>query len=206
MAITGRTPDDCFAQFLGHVSKLVANMLTQRYPMQCLRPPKGRRDTNKRTLSFVSDDDNAIPLVTREHGTLYLYLAQELWTEELARNSYKLRTIRYWYKLYAQSPSVDDDAIVRWEYAKVAPVHSTSCRHHVQFGKMVTPLPLGGSVFNFEHFHMPTGWVMLEEICRFLICEFGVEPPCGDEWPRVLSEGEDAFYGGFTNRGGSGRS
>lgn len=205
MAIARRTADDCFDAFLGHVRQLVGDVLTRRYPMLCPRPPKGRRQ-NVRTLSFANAvHDHAVPLDTRDHGTVYLYLAQELTAKQEGGQDFVLRTQRYWYKLYGKSPSLDDDAIVRWEYVRpTSRVHATPCRHHVQFGKMVEPHPLGESKFNFTRFHIPSGWVTIEEVCRFLICEFGIAPPCGDDWPRILADAESRFYSSFTNRGGSG--
>lgn len=205
MAITGRKPDDCFNQFLEHVRALVSKMLPTDCPMLCPRGPKAGAQ-QLRILRFANPSaHHAIPLETRAHGTVYLYLAQELTTEP-HEDGFALRTKKYWYKLYEQSPAENDDAIVRWEYASADPIHNTPCRHHVQFGKMVKPYPLGSSVFDFTRFHMPTGWVTMEEICRFLVCEFGVEPPCGAEWPNVLAAGEDHFFGKATNRGAAGRN
>jgi hypothetical protein len=200
MAITGRTPNDCFDQFLQHVQQLVSQMLSPTYQLLCPRVT-----TPRRTLTFANKPAlNAIPLKTRAHGTIYLYMAQELTTEP-HEAGFVLRTKKYWYKLYDQSPVIGDDAIVRWEYASAARIHDTHCRHHVQFGKMLKPLPIGGSTFDFTRFHMPTGWVTMEEICRFLVCEFEIAPPCGAAWPSVLAASEDHFYSKATDRGASGR-
>jgi hypothetical protein len=206
MPITGRTPQECVDEFLAHVSVLASKMLTSRYQMRCPRGPKHDRNP-PRTLRFENPTArNAIPLKTREHGTIYLYMAQHLTTEP-DPNGYVLRTKKYEYKIYERPPTIDDDdAIVRWEYASANKVHDTHCRHHVQFGKMVKPYPVGDSTFDFTRFHMPTGWVTMEEICRFLVCEFGIEPPCGADWPNVLAAGEDHFYNKATDRGAAGRN
>lgn len=42
--------------------------------------------------------------------------------------------------------------------------------------------------------HLPTGWVTIEEVIRFLIVALGVDPPCGQEWPKKLAESQRAFY------------
>jgi hypothetical protein len=93
---------------------------------------------------------------------------------------------------------------VRWEYATAAPGSSGPCRHHMQFGKMVAVQRFGSGQFDFTRFHMPTGWVTLEEVFRFLVHEFGVQPPCGVRWPAVLRDSERAFYQNFTDKGASG--
>lgn len=206
MAISGRTPDDCVDQFLTHVRGLAGKMLPTVCPLLCPRGPKSAAALPPRILRFANPTaHHAIPLETRAHGSIYFYMAQELTTEPHA-DGFALRTKKYWYKIYERSPAVDGDAIVRWEYASADKVHDTPCRHHVQFGKMVQPYPLGASHFDFTRFHMPTGWVTMEEIFRFLVCEFGVKPPCGAAWPSVLAEGEDHFFNRATDRGASGRT
>jgi hypothetical protein len=203
MAITGRTPDECFDRFLGHVRPLVTEMMPTKCPMRCPRPGKGL-PTDRRTLAFANEQhDDAVQLETR-FGTAYLYMMQELCAVPEGRREFRLRTIGYAYKLYAESPTLEGDSVVRWEYVAAKAGHAGPCRHHVQFGKMVTEVPFGTGSFNFTRFHMPTGWVLMEEVFRFLVTELGVKPPCGDRWPEVLRESENAFYKGFTDKGGSG--
>jgi hypothetical protein len=48
--------------------------------------------------------------------------------------------------------------------------------------------------------HLPSGWVTMEEVIRFLIVELGMKPPCGASWPAVLEESEAAFYEKFTSK------
>ena len=211
MAITGRTSNECFDQFVQHARGLVSKMLPSRIPLLCPKPPKAAhaRALQKRVLRFENaSTGHTVPLETRAHGTVYLYMAQELITEPHAEANHVLRTKKYWYKLYGLAPTRTDDAdaIIRWEYASADPVHNTPPRHHVQFGKMVTPVPLGTSTFDLTHLHMPTGWVTVEEICRFLVSYFGIEPLCGADWPHVLAEGEEHFYGKATDRGGRGHN
>lgn len=205
MPITGRTPEDCFDQFRTHVGALVAEMLPTECPMLCLRPAK-KLPQDRRTLAFRCPDSmDAVPLETREHGTVYLYAAQELRTFAEAGQQ-RLRTVAYWYKLYTEDSLLNDDAVVRWEYASATPGTAGPCRHHVQFGKMVPPVAFGSGTFDFTRFHMPTGWVTMEEVFRFLVHELGVDPPCGTRWPDVLQASERAFFGGFTDKGASGLS
>lgn len=203
MAITGRTPDECFDRFLDHVRPLVAEMVPTKCPMRCPRPGKGL-PTDRRTLSFANDQhDDAVALETR-FGTAYLYMTQELRVVQEDRRQYRLRTTSYGYKLYAESPALETESIIRWEYEPAKAGHRGPCRHHVQFGKMVVPVPFGSGAFDFTRFHMPTGWVLMEEVFRFLVTELDMKPPCGARWPDVLRASEDAFYKGFTDKGASG--
>lgn len=205
MAITGRTPDDCFDRFVEHVGPLVSSMLPTKSPMRCPRPAKGLPQ-DRRVLAFANSQyDDAVPLKTR-FGTAYLYLMQELLAEQQADSQYRLRTVAYAYKLFSESPTLEGDAVIRWEYVSAAFGHSGPCRHHVQFGKMLPELPFGTGSFNLTRFHMPTGWVLMEEVFRFLVYEFDVKPPCGARWPDVLRDSEKAFFQGFTDKGASGHS
>lgn len=108
VVIRSRTPNDCFDQFVTHVGSLVGKMLSNRYPVLCPRPPK-RSPQDRRTLSLKNPEhDDAIPLATRDHGRIYFYLAQEL-SAQPDGAGHRLRTEKYWYKLFAQSPAVCDE-------------------------------------------------------------------------------------------------
>jgi hypothetical protein len=204
MAITARTAGECFTRFKDHVGPLVDKLVPTNCIIQC---PKLTKQDELRTLRFVNPEHrNAVPLES-EHGRLYLYLAQELRAEQQEGGLFRLRTVKYWYKIYDRSPAEQDDAIIRWEYEAQQTPWNRHSRHHVQFGQMVPSIPLGNSranAFNLTRLHMPTGWVLMEEVFRFLIHDLGVVPPCGSEWPQVIHESEDAFYSGFTSRGGRG--
>lgn len=186
MAITARTSDECFERFRKHVGGLVADMLPTSCPMICQRPAK-RLPQDRRVLRFACGDSDAVRLETRGHVPVYLYIAQELQTS-LEGGQQRLRTVAYWYKLYTEASLAEDDAVVRWEYAAAAPGSGGPCRHHVQFGRMVVGVPFGSGVFDFTRFHMPTGWVTMEEVFRFLVHELGVEPPCGERCSSSRSE------------------
>jgi hypothetical protein len=206
MAIYGRTPNECFDLYREHIAELVAKVVPTKCPMRLEKGLLGRR-----TLTFQNQPaDDAVPLQTRGNGTVYLYMAQELLTiEEKARPAgerHRLRTSAYWYKLYSSPPvEVDADAVVRWEYKATERALPGECRHHMQFGRIDgRNVALGKGSMDVARVHLPTGWVLMEHVFRFLIHEFGVQPPCRDEWPRVLQESEDKFFGTFTGKGGQG--
>jgi len=63
------------------------------------------------------------------------------------------------------------------------------CRHHVQFHRDYHSVRGG---FSPSKFHIPTGWVTIEEVIRFLITDLGV-PPLIDKWDEELRESEKQF-------------
>jgi hypothetical protein len=57
-----------------------------------------------------------------------------------------------------------------------------------------------GDALDLNRLHVPTGWVFLEAVIRFLIADFGVAPPCGTKWPGILADGERLFREDFTRK------
>ncbi|HEX5166289.1 MAG TPA: hypothetical protein VFV93_12885 [Thermomicrobiales bacterium] len=47
------------------------------------------------------------------------------------------------------------------------------CRNHLQ-GPI--PIAIGGKRVSLNDWHLPTGWVPIEEVIRFCIVDLGVEP------------------------------
>lgn len=188
MPITGRTPQQCFNEFRDHIATLVAATLT-RDQVILVRP-----DGNRRVLGFHRGDLTTVPLKTRA-GTLHFYLSQMLEAEK-ERDHYRLRTHRYWYKLYARS-GLKEQALLRWEYdSELSPDRPLQCRHHVHLD---AKLPAAALDLDKAHL-LPTGWVTIEEVIRFLIIELGVKPHCGKNWPEKLATSEEAFYARFTSK------
>jgi hypothetical protein len=85
---------------------------------------------------------------------------------------------------------------LRWEYDRSTP-NDRHPRHHAQMRADVT---IGTGALDLDRAHLPTGWVTLEEVIRFLIVELEIDPPCGDKWPEELAESERRFYGDFTGK------
>jgi hypothetical protein len=187
--IFGRKPSDCFNRFESHVRPLVAATVTARYPLQGLRLRGGRR----MTLSFRESEPIAVPIKTK-FGRLYFSLGQALEAVE-EDNRFRLRTRQYWYRLQ-EAPGYREPAIFRWEY-ETETAWDAHCRHHLQ-GAL--DIPLGSGTLALDNAHLPTGWVTMEEVIRFLIVDLEHEPPCGDEWPDVLQASEEAFYEKFTGK------
>jgi len=54
---------------------------------------------------------------------------------------------------------------------------------------------------DLDKVHLPSGYVMLEDVIRFLITDFGVKPPCGAaKWHQKLVESEKRFFREFNAR------
>jgi hypothetical protein len=187
VAITGRTSAECVGTFKEHVGALVAATVTNTYPLLA------RTDRTNTILGFRQGGVIAIPLETR-FGRLYFYLSQSLEAVTEA-DGFRLRTRQYWYRIQTD-PSPKAQALVRWEY-DAETSKQRYARHHVQIR---ANLPVGEADLDLNKAHVPTGWVTMEEVIRFLIVDLGVAPPCGDSWPEKLHESEEKFYTDFTSK------
>jgi hypothetical protein len=199
--ITGRTPYQCFTKFRDHVADLV----TEIVPTDAILQPKVRAgDKRYCTLEFSNAQDmNAAPIETRVLGRVFLHLAQDVQAAEVDKTTYRLRTLKYRYALYATSPMQLSEPWIRWEYeTKDKRAHEGPARHHMQLGKGTTAqrMQVGACELDLNRIHAPTGWVLIEEVFRFLIHDLGMEPPCGAKWPDVLHASETAFHEDFTTR------
>jgi hypothetical protein len=191
MPIIARTPAECFRRFENHVRKLVADTVTPTHPLQRLFVTGETR----MTLSFRQGSGGVAVPVKTQFGRLFFYLGQALEAVEEQDGRFRLRTRQYWYRIQ-DSPDLKTKALLRWEYDTETP-RDAFCRHHAQVRQ---DLPLGTKTLSLDKTHLPTGWVTMEEVIRFLIVELGVKPPCGDEWPRILETSERAFYEQFTGK------
>jgi hypothetical protein len=190
--IIERKPAAAFRRFHKHIAWLIGATLPVPQHMRLAWASKG--DNALATLEFVRGDGigTAVPLATR-FGRLYLTLLQILEVErEVTR--YRLKTKEYSYRLLDQSDP-RADAILRWEYQSDVAGHGF-CRHHVQ---VRTGVGLVGEVLDLNRCHMPSGWVTIEELIRFLIHDLEVQP-LTKEWPAILAESERKFYEEFTGK------
>jgi len=190
MALEGRTPKACYEPFRKHVSKLIACTLGTNeavFQIASARP---------RYMFQIVPSGSMIPLKT-QFGRLHLHIAQTLEAEQLGRNRFRLRTRSYWYRLH-NGPNGNSRALIRWEYDsyQLKKRESRPARNHVQLPAKVQVND--ETELDLNKLHVPTGWVLIEEVIRFAIADLGVVPLCGDEWPEILVEGERKFREIFT--------
>jgi hypothetical protein len=189
MPIVARTSAECFDIFRGHVAKLLADTVTQKHPLTQTKPERGRT-----IIGFRQGELVGVPLKTR-FGRVYFYLSQSLRTVKQDGGSFRLETRQYWYRVQT-SKSRGAQAILRWEY-DAETQRDGHARHHMQ---MPAAIAIGEGSIDLNKAHLPTGWVTIEEVIRFLIVDLGVEPPCGEGWPGVLHASERRFFEEFTGK------
>ena len=193
MPITGRTPKACFDEFVGHLRSLCAKTLTKQHQLISRRTD----DETQIGISFLQRDAPVtVPLKTKAHGTVYFSIAQDLRAKLDEEETYRLETHAYWYRLQS-APEATAQAAIRWEYERKPEGGKKHCRNHVQ---QDTHVALGTGRLDLNKAHLPTGWVTIEEVLRFLINDLGVKPPCGASWATVLAESEAKFYEEFTSK------
>jgi hypothetical protein len=99
---------------------------------------------------------------------------------------YTLKILEYRYRIQ-RTASIDDEAEVRFEYISsfIDPGFPYS-RSHVQFHRDYQGVRDG---FAPNKLHIPTGWVTIERVIRFLIADLGV-PPLIETWEEELRKSE----------------
>lgn len=184
MAITGKSPEECVRQFRDILSHIVSETLSRQAVMSIMRLGDDFR------IAFLQGDEpRGFPIKT-SFGPLYFHVGQLVSTEINKQGKHELQTLHYYYRLQT-GPRFDDPALLRWEYEKVPRNGALFCRHHIQGN---VRLVWGDRNIHFNSVHVPTGWVLIEEVIRFLIHELGHKPPCGNRWNKVLTESRDAFF------------
>jgi hypothetical protein len=118
----------------------------------------------------------------------YLHLGLELKAVP-EEDRYGLQMLKYAYRVQ-RTPSLQDEAEVRFEFVSHELDSSARwCRHHVQFHRDYQNVRDG---FSPNKLHIPTGWVTIENVIRFLIADLGV-PPLIETWDEELRKSEEQF-------------
>ena len=193
MAITARTADECVEKFRAHLAPLVASVFGSSSYF-------GKLDIEKTgTTSRVGflQGTVLVPITIETRcGPLDFYVSQLVKAERVkggkSDQSFRLSTLKYQYIL---AESVDSRAeVMRWEYDRVLPEGKLHCRHHLHQRHTIK---LGTADFDLDKAHMPTGWVLLEEVFRFLIVELSLKPATPD-WDDRLIRSTRKFHDSFT--------
>ncbi|SRR5712692_1322542 len=183
MPLTARTPREAFRIFQDHLNGVLNKVLTRyrlRFVVSGVKQDQASLAFfNARSISI------AIPLPPSPR---YLYLGQELKAIPEGKE-YVLRTLKYGYRIQ-RTALLQDEAEVRFEYvSREMEPSARYSRHHVQFHRDYHTVH---EDFSPTKLHIPTGWVTIENVIRFLITDLGI-PPLIETWEEELRESEEQF-------------
>jgi hypothetical protein len=178
VGLLGRSAEDVFRKFKDHLSGILNKTVVQAPLSLILAPPK----------AFLEFRQNDRSVCVKVGGRYHLYVGQTL--EAIRQDDrYRLRTIAYAYRI-SEGPTFDDRCLFRWEYNARDYKPSLSPRHHLHIPAKIQCM--GNRELDAERLHIPTGWITVEEVIRFLIHELKVKPKSND-WDEILKESEKKF-------------
>lgn len=180
--LSGRDPKEAFDTFRDHLAKLLNRTVTDaRLSLIHVR------NADRAQITFRQ---GRIPIAASVFANdLFLYIGQFVRVTQQADRSWKLRTIEYRYRVQGTSGLNDEDCF-RWEYVAREVRDTPHCRHHLHLQGDYTLGPR--RTVPLAVVHLPTGWVTIEEIIRFLITELGVRPK-EPRWEDLLRASEEQF-------------
>lgn len=211
MPIQGKDLREATKQFTEHLNSVLNRTVTTYRLIHVIQPQTGRA-----YIHFRGPDGQpqAMPIVTR-FGQMGLTISHycEASRDREDDRLLTLHTVEY---RYALTPEGNKEPIFRWEYVRDR--HSSDAywaRHHIQ-GPI--HIDLASEIVNLQDFHLPTGWVPIEEILRFCINDLGVKPllehdpqeEVRDEndpdeetplWDRILEDSYNKFKTDFSPLG-----
>jgi hypothetical protein len=178
--LLGNSPEDTFLKFKEHLNFLLNKTVTDAPLSLLLIPPLPRA-----LLRFWQNDRLVCVKVGRSY---HLFIGQTLEAVKDGKR-YRLRTLAYAYRI-TEGPSFDDRCLFRWEYNSREYKESLAPRHHLHFP--ATLRCAGNRILDTEALHIPSGWITIEEIIRFLVHELEVKPK-SNNWDTLLRDSEQKF-------------
>jgi len=193
--ILGRDLWDACRTFCDHLNPVLARTVTQTRLV-----PIGRPGLSRQLQVAFRGGGGRLPaarLRTR-FGPMALYIGQLCETVPVG-GQHQLVTVEYRYTL---TPGELEEAagrepLLRWEYVREPGGDARWCRHHLQ-GPI--RLDVGRQSVMLNDWHLPTGYVTVEEVLRFCIVDLGVEPLAPD-WHEILERSYRRFKHDFAPRG-----
>jgi hypothetical protein len=137
-------------------------------------------------LSFLDSGGGITAVRLRKGSPWYLSLYQRVNTIRV-RQEFILQTIQYAYRI---QKAATDEALVRFEYeSRETEPDFAYARNHVQFHA-----DFDGVIHNFSpsKLHIPTGWVTIENVVRFLFADLKLKPLRAN-WETILAQSEEQF-------------
>lgn len=180
--LSGRDPKQAFDKFRDHLATLLNRTITDaRLALIHIR------NEDRAQISFrLGRVPIAAPVFAND---LFLYIGQVLRVKQQPDRTWTLRTVEYRYRVQGTA-DVNDEDCIRGEYVAREIRDTKHCRHHLHMQGEYT---LGaGRTVPLARVHLPTGWVTIEEIIRFLITELDVRPKERD-WEQLLRDSEEQF-------------
>lgn len=188
MALIGKSLGDAAALFRNHLNAVLTRTITQA-PLVLV----AFDDRPHALLSFRRDGAPVGIGLQSGYGPLELWIGQTCGVTSDGNGSHRLYTAEYRYTITAAGRV---DPLLRWEYKKVRPTRDAMwCRHHIQ-GQV--DVIVGSTTIRLNDWHLPTGYVPLEEVIRFCICDLGVDP-LSQDWDAILTESYQRFKSEFTS-------
>jgi hypothetical protein len=185
--------EECFDTFREYVAQLISKTISKaaHVAYEDDDAQRSREPVLLRNLGFRRGNElTTIPIET-DFGTMHFLLGQSLECVPEKRGC-RLRTQRYWYRIQ-EVAGRDTKAILRWEFDPSTPQKYSPLHTHARVKITLS----SGALLDLDRVHIPTRWVLMEDVIRFLITDLGVRPPCGDEWLKVLKDGFRRFRNEF---------
>jgi hypothetical protein len=102
---------------------------------------------------------------------------------------WRLKTLQYRYWVQGDGSEHSDSWFFRFEYTSPTIKVMPNPRHHLH---LPCTLRCGEGDLELRQIHIPTGWVTVEELIRFLVHEIGVRCKART-WDRILLDSEEKF-------------
>ena len=183
MPIIGRTLGEAARMFADAMNRLLAKTLTETR-LVVVGPQEGPRVA----VAFRAEGGQPdwARLYTRV-GPVRLFIGQNCEAIVVPRGR-QLTTVKYKYTITLEESA--DAPLIRWEYERTPRKGGLYCRHHLQ-GPTALDMGRGGPI-SLNDFHLPTGYVPIEEIIRFCINDLQAAPR-SDNWDELLRESYSRF-------------
>jgi hypothetical protein len=194
MPILDTQPRRAFEKFETHIEEMVRSVLPLPQPVRLTLKWRERAGTDPAgVLEFTKGGiATSVPVDTKV-GRLYLSLTQDVIALREGLR-FRVRTKRYAYKLLP-SDDPEAEAIIRWEFESDTD-DGAECRNHLHVN---TSFPAGHGTMILSRLHIPTAWVLIEHVLRFLFHDMQVAARTSD-WPQILRDSETRFYEEFTSK------
>lgn len=183
---TGSNPEKVIQAFHGNIAELLNSTVTDAPVSITLVRRSVSELEGTVALGGKANIARAVPLRPKPwHLAVALRVAA---IREEKTKDWRLVMRQYTYRIQG-GPSLDSEWYFRFEYKSREVERSLHPRHHLH---LPLSLECGTKRIDLSRVHIPTGWVTMGELIRFLIEELGVRVKAR-EWDSVLRRSEERF-------------